>query len=559
MKYILRLMALLLTLCLLVTSLSSCLAYIRIMEVLSEETEAAEGGDGGEENQPDADANVNPYLQFTLTEDDEIRFYELLEKCEELTMVGTDSASIERAWVALEKQYYHIGTQVNIARILYDQNLKNEKRSENYLFASELIETVYQSYMELCQAIDASNSPYRDTFFEDWTDEQLSEMRSYTEQVSNFKLANEKLMMDARELDVKKDSQKYRELYREFVKNNNQMARALGYSNYYAYATKDIYMRDFGPLERRNLRLNVKNYLVPLCKKALEMYEASVKKLSNQDRKRLGAILDDAYNELPKDYIALYLERLGGSTEREMESLFDANNSIFSDSSHSYEGAYTAYLYEYERPLCYFGPSYQNSWTVIHEMGHFYAAKYMPYDMINLDIAELHSQGNEMLFLAQLEDELDQLYQPVVCYQLYSMLANIIVATIIDDFEEQVYCSAITSGVANLDFEDIMDMVEQQYGGVSFVSDYITDMTLYWKYVAIESPVYYLSYATSGVVALSLYADARQNFDGAVLSYRKLCEETIPMSGFLQALTVAGLDSPFQRVTYEDLRTLLPQ
>lgn len=554
MKYGLRILSLLLLLCILTSSLTSCLAYGRIINVMMDATAGTDDPD-----LPDDEwASAYPYLVYTLTEDDEVRFYELLDLCETLTLAGTDIPAIEKAWEELEAQYYHIATQSNVAYILSDCDMEDETLSENYLFASEMSATVYGSYMELCQKIDQSTSPYREEFFSDWTEAQMNEMRLHTDEIGALTAENDEIMMDARDVDVELEVNTYYELYKRFIQNNNKIAQTLGYDNYYEYASQNIYLRDYSKSQRESFRQYVKQYLVPLCQEALDRFETSMGKLGQYNQNRVESFLFDDYDDLSKDYLSLYLNALPTSSQNAMESVLQKGNSLFLDSFNAYDGAYTAYLYEYESSICYFGPSYQDILTVVHEMGHYYAAQFTADEDIMLDLAEIHSQGNEMLLITFLEGEIEQkLYEPIMYYQLYSMLANVIIATVVDEFEETVYTHPQMLNTQHTTFDSLISSIANGYGGAGFVNEYITDIELYWKYVAIESPVYYISYATSGVVSISLFAEAQADFDAAQEKHRKLTEALDPSKGFAENVTAAGLASPFAQKTYADISALL--
>ena len=59
-----------------------------------------------------------------------------------------------------------------------------------------------------------------------------------------------------------------------------------------------------------------------------------------------------------------------------------------------------------------------------------------------------------------------------------------------------------------------------------------------------ETPFYYVSYATSAVSALELWADALENRDKAMQIYDKLTQYTINVE-YLETLKKVGLSDPF--------------
>ena len=98
-----------------------------------------------------------------------------------------------------------------------------------------------------------------------------------------------------------------------------------------------------------------------------------------------------------------------------------------------------------------------------------------------------------------------------------------------------------------------MENVAEKYGGIGYISENIMDIQVYWKYVVLESPVYYVSYAVSSVAAIDLYMMAQSDESGARESYRKLVEECPEGAGFLECITSSGLRGPFEESFYRTL------
>ena len=265
--------------------------------------------------------------------------------------------------------------------------------------------------------------------------------------------------------------------------------------------------------------------------------------------------MSESYDSLSKDYLDLYLSSFDADTQSVMRQMLDEEHSLFVNSYRAYDGAFTTYLQEDEAAFCYFGPSYQDIMTVAHEMGHFYAFQTHVDSTDLLDLAETHSQGNEWLMMAFLEDEISSaLYEAILCYQLYDALATVIVSTIVDEFEEAVY----TGNVDMSRPDDAMDRIAEGYGGKAFLREYLLDdINLYWKYVVVESPVYYLSYAISGMASLSLYTVAAQDYARGQSVYCSLVEEADLSGSFEEILADAGLASPFDAELYQALQSLM--
>ena len=171
-----------------------------------------------------------------------------------------------------------------------------------------------------------------------------------------------------------------------------------------------------------------------------------------------------------------------------------------------------------------------------------------------MDLAETHSQGNEWLFVHYLKSCLpyDE-YECIAENKLYTDLGYIICFVMIDQFEQMVYTHENAGDMTLEEYETIMETVAEDYGGIDFVTDEILDIQRYWKMVVLESPVYYISYAVSGLAAINLFTVAEADEESARQMYIKLIEEPVEDAGFLGNLQNAGFTGPFEEAVYEQL------
>jgi len=552
MKLQTKILALLLCLCL-TFSMSSC---IFVGQMFSTMSDMIEDFTTGEETE-DSDEATKGALDYTLTDADHERFTELLSRCETLVLDGTDVKAIEDAIEEMEDQYYHIVTQAQIAYLLYCRDMKDKALSDAQLYASEMQSDTYGEYIEFAKKVDASQSPYRETFFSDWTEADLATMRAYTAEMTELSQANDALLVDYHEFDLSnaEDLAKVEDIYLDFLDNNQKQAQIMEYESYYDYASEMLYLRDATADERAAFRTYVAEYIIPLYMELVSEFNTLYEDLSPADTIRVRNLVMKPYDDQSKDYVEDYVNSYPISVRQKFKSMFDAECSIWENGKNAYDGAYTTYLYDEERPFCYFGPNYQNSFTVVHEMGHYYAGCFYAISDVPLDLAEVHSQANEYLFLCSLKDALsEKAFRVLEINQVLDTLASIILATIIDDFEEYVYnhYDAIVENDTPLD--EIMETVCEDYGGLEMLGEQVADMNLYWKYVVLDSPVYYISYALSATVALSIYEIAVEDEDEARAIYRELAEELDITLSFREILSGAELPDPYSQDTFVAIR-----
>jgi hypothetical protein len=81
-------------------------------------------------------------------------------------------------------------------------------------------------------------------------------------------------------------------------------------------------------------------------------------------------------------------------------------------------------------------------------------------------------------------------------------------------------------------------------------------MQYYWRAVTIQSPCYYISYATSATASYNLYLEAQTNISTAYQKYMYISEQ-VDGAKFLGALTAAGIASPFDENVFKGYATLL--
>ena len=548
MKMTVRLLALLLVICFCTAGMSSCLIIRKPGTPANSSTE-----------QTEVEAAPLTFPEYTMTDADVEAFYALLEtvKADLFNAQSTEeqlNAELER----MEELYYYIFTQAQIAYVLYCENTVDEALSERYLATNEISSEIYEAYIEFCRAIDDSEAPWRAFFFADWTEEDFASMRSHSAEETALELANSELLVQFNALDDATFEAEAAKLYLQLIQNNNAIAKLNGYDDYWTYAYENVYGRDYGAEEVAQIRALVKEYVVNLCKQAYNVFSSRYGRLNASKQAKVSNLFSKAYNRSTVNYVEKYLATFSEDVSADMGSIFHKENSIFATGVNALDGAYTTYLYANERPVCFFGPAYQDSFTVVHEMGHYYSFICNDSDQYQLDLMELQSQGNEWLFTAYLNQEMDsEVAETVAAYQLFNSAAVILIGMIVDEFEQGCYQGKVNSVE---DFDVWMTEVAEGYGGLSFLNDYVTDVLHYWRAVTVQSSVYYISYSVSMLAAMQIYATAEQvSYAAAMEQYLKVTDlssyEELP--DFFEAMENAGLCTPTDVNAYRNLQSLL--
>ncbi len=420
-----------------------------------------------------------------------------------------------------------------------------------------------QAYFRL--AAKLLDSEYCDTLFADYTEEEKQEIRDeaaanddeyvalskrqtelQNKYKSNLTLETEiegKTMTLAEVMEEYGEATYYMELnkvctpiYIELIDVNKQMAAKRGYDSFADYAYKDSYGRDFTPKDADKLSKLVEEYFIPLyfdLAYNLEGYE-------NDDE---FDIFD--HEDVLRNYFA--------SIDSRMVDAYDYMKEfhlyVIDDKEVMQQGAYTTYLTAYDVPLIFIHTdgSYRDLGTFIHEFGHFYAFYLYGSDLgYDIDIDEIHSQGDEVLSLPIYKELFgESAYKKFSAESVMTYLENTITACIIDHYEQLAYSSELTG------YEDANALFAQSYKDFGLV----TNSTFIWTMInhLFEVPMYYISYSTSLIPTLELYATSLENYDKAVELYNEIIAYSVDAEGFCDLAEHTGISDPFAESTIKTI------
>ena len=492
-------------------------------------------------------------LTFTLTKKSTETLQTRFDEYIDALFLVKDLESLQTLDEKINEIFALVHHQASVAQILYYVDMSDSTAEADYTRAYEAMNEMQADAMNAYTDLYASKETYRKQLFKDWTEEELKMLVKLDDEIvamrdRNVEIENEALDTEANGFDTKVGK-----LYAEFVQNNNAIAAAYGYDNFYEYATETIYGRDYGAAERKAFRKLVFDKVLALNEAAYEKLDALSQTLTDSDLEDIRAIIQNVYTFDGSDTLDLYFYSMPNSTGNTMRDMFREERYITSNANGAYVGAFTALL---DDAYCYFGPGNQNMMTYVHELGHYYAYMAGADESLPFDLAEVHSQGNESLFIVWLEGKISQAaYEYIKTYQIYNFSEITMVATLVDAFEEQVYSLASVKNYTSGSFDAVMESVVKQWVPKAYQASFSDVMNLYWRYVTINSPVYYISYATSAIASLSVMQQAEEDFETAKVAYMTLVEDCNEME-FREALDQAGFSDPFEEKTYEELLKL---
>ena len=353
------------------------------------------------------------------------------------------------------------------------------------------------------------------------------------------------------------------------------MAQMMGYENYLEYAYGNVYGRDYTYQDIDQLAEYVKTYITPVFNKIYGAWN-SISGYTEADLAIYYSQASDSFFEnidgvdLVNDYIDLLAF---DSNPDKMISFSDEFNKLIADGNMfrgTYQGAFVTSIYSENMPIAYFGKGYDNCFTIIHEFGHYMNEVYSAeiYEMSDYsqsyDLLEMHSQGNELLYLAYLEDHAN--YPEVAgkmirIYSLVNMFYSIMAGMSIDALEQAVYLNTYDGTYS----EEIMadgtitwDEYDKLYEGILTDFGVADVLDGYWRYgMTITSPCYYVSYSVSALSVLQLYEmENRSGFDAAKDAYLKLFTyvDEKPEMTMSEILAYAGMLSFMDEQLYINLQ-----
>lgn len=513
----------------------------------------------------------NPDLVYTYTDE---KFQAMSQKIDRLTeLLAQADASLEEEFISLynevEDQDFAVMVDqymvANIQNMVYSYD---ESYSERFMAISQKYNDVLQLLIMMYDDIDAS--PYATTFFDGWTDEERAQAvamaKTYTDELKELRVAYDAL--EDEYYKISNDSSfltKSAEIYLRAVDLNKRIAKASGYDNYMDYAYEMVYERDYSPEDVAQMKEYVKTYIVPQLRNLWGKISLLSQNLSAADTQSYYTYMNsgladlgvlDMYgngNSRLKNSLNSYFDAVGGNMGETYYNMWKDNHFIVANNQEvSRASAFSVYLRTLGYPMFYYGPGYQNTYTVVHEFGHCYAMGLSGTSNIPMDLAEVHSQGNEWLFTSHLRSDKDmspQAYQFMIYYKMFNDLCSICNCVAVNEFETYVYSH--DQYVAE-SFDYFMIDIMKELGIYDFFKTIYADPVSYWHYVCIDNAGYYISYAMSMVPSLSLYCMGLENFEVAAEAYKNICVVG-ENDTFLGVLSRANISSPFDEKTYTDI------
>lgn len=467
----------------------------------------------------------------------------------------------------------YLNTLIGDYQYVYVEYAKDtEAWRDEFTWVSNAYSQATSLYYELLyNVLQSSNA---DRFFSGWSEEekQLIVQRHEAMDDEYLALQTEITRLETEYNAIDTDDQKEyadeaAEILIDLVAAYNKLAAAEGYDNYMEYAYENDYGRSYSPEDAERLCGYVKQYLAPL---SYDVY-AAISRASGAGRAAAANGLASPLSANYTDYVALsenvlrgYFEEIGDYMTEAYDYLNECNlyyQATAANNPNGLTGAFTTFLYNNDAPYIYQYCSDNGSWsdisTFVHEFGHF-TSYYVNGSSggSDLDVAEIQSQANEMLFLPYYE-QLFTNADALVMNELFSSLFwSVTMGCIFDEFQREIYTSPESYATAD-DINALFDRLLEEYNadwyGALLGSDF--DFTYWWAEVShtFQSPFYYISYAVSALPALTIYEDSKTDRAAAIAEYNYIQQYGNGVYTFGELLNNAGVASPFTESTLRSL------
>ncbi|MBE5960576.1 MAG: hypothetical protein E7256_04200 [Lachnospiraceae bacterium] len=333
------------------------------------------------------------------------------------------------------------------------------------------------------------------------------------------------------------------EVYLQLVKVRKAIAKEAGVSNYSEYAYQ-AFGRDYTAEEAKKMHDYVKKYIKPL-------YEELAASLTTED---VATVQTTQTNDLQKAFptVRRFLRDVSGDSLKAFQYMLKYNLMDYNFSSTKANLSYTTYLPSYKEAFVSLSRTglYIDVSTAVHEFGHFNSYYVHGNDLaVNLDLMEIHSQGFELLFMPYYKQVFGSNAKSLQKYQLTLFLQILLQGCMEDEFQQYVYANNVKS-VSELN--KLYYNLACEYG-LATKTEGVTELTS-WVNIThtFQSPLYYISYATSLVPALEIFEQSVSDWRGAADNYLKLLSFGTK-DGFLTTLKEAGFGSPFEENTIKGI------
>jgi len=446
--------------------------------------------------------------------------------------LSTTSGKLESMRIGLSE----IGHKMSVT---FGENFKKELNDDwlydyylNYEEVSSEVKALFERESELTSDYARISSEFN-TDVVTFEGKEYS-YSSFSNDSSLFNTLGEEKYYELYELIWKKYNDKAGAVFLDLVKVRDQIAKLYGFENYALYADAKDYYRDY-------------------TEEDLEKYYTAIKTVSKNYKSTaynlryyLGYV--DSLNELTHltEQLLPYMSEYCKDT---FYQLINDGLLLGTKNQNSYKGANSNGMYAKKNgTYIYIGEvsSYYDILGLTHELGHATNStrnRVSPLDRCSIDLAEIHSTGNEILLSTQYSSVFTESTANLLeAIELDFVLGITIQGCIYDEWQREVYHNP------DMTLEEINDAFERislEYGITNYSALKYTWIDVPHNF---NSPMYYMCYSTSNIVAMQLYVISLTDREKAIGLWEKIVDKGINAS-YMEVVSEVGL-VPFTNGDY---------
>lgn len=336
-------------------------------------------------------------------------------------------------------------------------------------------------------------------------------------------------------------------VYSELIDVRNEYATLQGFDNYTEYSYESIFNRDYSASDARTFTECIGDAFSKYSK--IQSMVSLDSNLNGSNLKWMESISEEEI----LDIVRAHECNIGGDLPDLMDYMREYGLVYICDNKDLLGTAYTNDLSRQRSAIIFVGSSFTGSYLatcIVHEFGH------ASYFCLNVrgsscyDIMEIHSQGNEALFYASADRCLGEGSEAMTAKGVGALLRTVWSSGLWTQFELWAYQTqaetkeSLTVQMLSDGFNAILER-----NGMCDEYQYPPEVRgLAWAQVPhlFELPMYCVSYMTSALNALEIFAMAVEDFDEACDTYLNLLHLE-DANGYVDSVIRAGLTDTLKK------------
>ncbi|MBQ9415669.1 MAG: hypothetical protein IJU20_02370 [Clostridia bacterium] len=522
-------------------------------------------------------------MQYELVEESQVQ-----EKIEALRQAGEGSnyKKFSKIYEEYNDYFAHVMTMSTLANLKYNEDVSDDTYSKESELMDEYTSDMIVAYYQICYKV-LTDSPMSEKFKKDLTEEDIQDImegyKTYTDEYMALRDAADKIAHEEQNLQATltltfegaeytmdelvdqyykgkmtydrimqyqdeyyvKLCEESGKLYLKLMPLYKQMAELAGFNSVAELQYKDL-GRDYTPKEAEQYWAFVKSYVCPLYQ-SITLLSSEEQKLQ-QIWESKSALLNKLQTPMEEYFASISPKMLEAYNYMNEYELISSGYS-----TKRYPGSFTTRLMEYNEPYVFLNVStkgYDYIGTLIHEFGHFFAFYLGGYEATQvLDINEIQSQANELLFLDVIKNNYSEKeYNVLLKMQLGNMLYSIIDAARQDEFQQKAFAQE------NPTYESLCELYQSIDNSYGLPKESVVPAGAYWALYPhhFATPFYYISYGMSAISALDIFAISASDRQLGIDTYMKVARVPAEVD-YLEMLNDYGMHSPFEESLYKEL------